>query len=134
MEEHVEYIVTEDSAGDSLSGEKNYGFHLPPNIPAKEYWSVLVYDSQTNLIIKNGQPWPSVYSSSKDLVINPDGSVDVWFGPRAQTSREHNWIKTLPEEGWTLMLRLYGTMDSWFDPTWKPGEIEHLKIHNKPEL
>ncbi|TFH22274.1 MAG: DUF1214 domain-containing protein [Bacteroidia bacterium] len=134
MEEHIEYIVTEDSNGDSLSGEKNYGFHLPPNIPAKKYWSVLVYDSQTSLIIKNGQSWPSVYSTSKDLVINPDGSVDVLLGPKATASREHNWINTLPGKGWTLMLRLYGTMATRFDQTWKPGEIEHLKIHNKPEL
>ena len=124
MEEHVEYIAIKDADGDSLSGEKNYGFHLPPKIPAKEYWSVIVYDSQTNLIIKNGQSWPSVFSTSKGLTVNPDGSVDVWLGPKALVSREHNWIKTLPGKGWTLILRLYGTMDSWHDQTWRPGEIE----------
>ena len=124
MKENVEHIVTKDANGNLLTGEKNYGFHLPPNIPAKEYWSVIVYDSQTKLIIKNGQSWPSVFATSKGLVVNRDGSVDVWFGPQAMASREHNWIKTLPGKGWTLILRLYGTMNSWHDQTWRPGEIE----------
>ena len=53
MEEHVEYILTKDAVGNTLTGEKNYGFHLAPNIPAKEYWSVIVYDSKQ----LNNQEW-----------------------------------------------------------------------------
>ena len=81
MEECVEYIVAKDDDGNTLSGEKSYGFHLPPNIPATEYWSVILYDSQTNLIIKNDQLWPSVFRTSKGLAVNQDGSIDVRFRP-----------------------------------------------------
>jgi hypothetical protein len=27
-------------------------------------------------------------------------------------------------EGWNTVLRLYGPLESWFDKTWRPGEIE----------
>jgi hypothetical protein len=126
VKEHVEYILTIDAEGNKLSGDNYYRFHLPAGIPAKNYWSVIVYDKQTNLIIKNGQPWPSVYSTSKGLVVNAVGSVDICLGPKAPVSGEHNWIKTLPGESWTLILRLYGPMESWFDQSWKPGKIETI--------
>jgi len=124
VEENVEYILSKDADGHTLSGDKNYLFHLPPNIPAKDYWSVIVYDNQTNFIIKNDQSWPSVFSTSKRLVVNQDGSIDVRFGPKAPTGKENNWIQTIPGKDWTMALRLYGTLDSWFDQTWKLGEIE----------
>ncbi len=124
MEEKVEYIVTKDADGNTLTGEKNYGLHLPPDIPATDFWSVIVYDRHTQLIIKNNQLWPSVFSSRKGLVVNQDGSVDIWFGPKVPAGKEDNWIQTIPGKGWTMMLRLYGISESGIDQTWRPGKIE----------
>lgn len=53
-----------------------------------------------------------------------DGSVDVWFGPKALTGHEKNWVQTVPGRGWNVVLRLYGPEKSWFDKTWQPGEFE----------
>jgi hypothetical protein len=50
------------------------------------------------------------------LLVNPDGSVDVYFGPKAPAGK-----------GWNTLLRLYGPLDPWFNKTWRPGEIELLK-------
>lgn len=119
----MEYIVSKDADSNALTGKKNYLFHLPPDIPAIEYWSVLVYDKQTKLIIKNDQSWPSVFSTSKKLVFNQDGSIDVRFGPTAPNGKENNWIQTIPGNDFTIILRLYGTLESWFDQTWKPGDV-----------
>lgn len=124
MEDCREHILTKDAEGNTLSGEKKYVFQLPPNIPAKEYWSVIVYDNQTKLIIKNDQRWPSVFPTSKGLVVNHDGSVDVGFGPEIPAGKKNNWIQTIPGKAWTMKLRLYGTMDPWHNQTWRPGEIE----------
>lgn len=127
IEEEVQYKLTCDSEGNQLEGGVMYKIHLPANIPAREFWSVIVYDNQTRLVICTEQLWPSVYSSCKDLVINMDGSVDVWFGPGATADKKKNWIQTIPGKGWYMILRLYGPSESWFNKTWRPGEIEPLK-------
>lgn len=123
MGELIEHIITVDAKGNFLVGEKSYVFHLPPDIPAKEFWSVIVYNKQSNTIIKNDQLWPSVFRTSKGLLVNPDSSVDIWFGPTEPAGKEKNWIQTIPGKEWTMTLRLYGTLASWFDQTWKIGNI-----------
>jgi hypothetical protein len=127
MEEELQYIATFDSNGKPLNGSKNYKFHFPPNIPASHFWSVIVYDNLTRQIIRTDQAWPSVFSSSRKLLVNQDGSVDVWFGPTAPVNKEYNWVKTLPGKGWNMILRLYYPLESWFNKTWRPGDIEEVK-------
>lgn len=53
----------------------------------------------------------------------PDGSVDIWFAPTAPTGKEKNWIKTLPGEGWSILVQLYGPLEPWFDDEWRPDDI-----------
>jgi hypothetical protein len=127
MEEELQYFVSFDSNGNPLVGSKNYKFHLPPNIPASNFWSVIVYDKLTRLIIRTDQPWPSVHSQCSNLQVNPDGSVDTWFGPKAPAGKESNWVKTIPGKSWNMILRLYYPLESWFDKSWRPGEIEEVK-------
>jgi hypothetical protein len=126
MEEELQFIATFDAEGNPLEGGKNYKFHLPPNVPASDFWSVIVYDNQTRLIIHSDQKWPSVFSNCQTLKINQDGSIDVWFGPKAPIANECNWIQTIPGKGWNMILRLYGAKEPWFDKTWRPGEIEKV--------
>jgi hypothetical protein len=37
-----------------------------------------------------------------------------------------NWIQTMPGKGWFTALRLYSPLQSFFDKTWRPGEIEEV--------
>jgi hypothetical protein len=126
VNEEANHTATVDSAGNTLTGEKNFKLHLPPDIPASNFWSVIVYCIETRLMIHTDQSWPSVYSSCKKLFVNQDGSVDIWFGPKAPAERENNWIQTIPGKGWNMILRLYDPLESWFNRTWKPGEIEEV--------
>ncbi len=113
-----------DAAGEYLDGGKSYRLHLPPHIPAKDFWSVIVYDPQTRSMLQTDQPFPSVSSQQAGLIVNPDTSVDVYFGPEPPPGKEANWVQTVPRKGWWTALRLYGPLESWFDQTWRPGEIE----------
>jgi hypothetical protein len=113
-----------DSNDKPLDGSKTYKIHLPPNIPAKDFWSFVVYDNQTRSMLQTDEQFPSIGSQVKGLVVNPDTSVDVWFGPTAPAGHESNWVQTVPGKGWNVLLRLYGPLQPWFDKTWKPGEFE----------
>jgi len=114
----------EDAKGNPLDGGKNYQLHLPPNIPVKDFWSVVIYDNQTRSMLQTDQEWPAVSSQTKGLLVNADGSVDVYFGPNAPAGKENNWIQTIPGKGWNTLLRLYGPLEPWFAKTWRPGQIE----------
>jgi len=123
-----QYAITEhDATGQYLDGGKNYRLHLPPDIPANNFWSLLVYDPQTRSMLQTDQQFPSISSLKEGIVVNPDSSVDIWFGPEPPSGNEVNWIQTVPGKGWWVCLRLYGVLESWFDKTWRPGEIELIK-------
>ena len=120
-----QYATTaRDVAGRYLDGGRSYRLHLPPNVPVKDFWSLLVYDPQTRSMLQTDQRFPSVSSQKADLVVNPDSSVDVHFGPTPPAGKEANWVQTIPGKGWYVTLRLYGPLEPWFDKTWRPGEIE----------
>ena len=39
------YLFTfRDRSGERLSGEQNYTVRVPANVPAQQYWSMIVYD------------------------------------------------------------------------------------------
>ena len=115
-----------DAKGNPLDGGKTYRLHMPPNIPAKEFWSFTVYDSQTRSMLQTNQQFPAVGNLTKGLLVNADGSVDVYFGPKAPVGKENNWMQTVPGKGWSTLLRLYSPLEPWFNKTWRPGEIEPM--------
>ena len=115
-----------DSEGRSFDGAKNYQLHLPAGIPARDFWSVVIYDNQTRSQLQTDSQFPSIGSQKEGLGVNADTSVDIYFGPVAPEGKESNWVQTIPGKGWNTILRLYGPLEAWFDKTWRPGEIERL--------
>lgn len=119
------YAVT-DASGNYLDGSKTYKLNIPANVPAADFWSVVVYDPQTRSELQTGQTFPSKNNKRDSLTENADGSVDLYFSAEAPAGHESNWIQTVPGKGWYVLLRLYGPLEPWFDKTWKPGEFELL--------
>ncbi len=117
-----QYLWTyRDAAGDYLDGARNYRLHVLPNVPAKNFWSVVVYDALSRSELQNGQPLPSVSSYSAPHV-NADGSVDIFFGPNVPKAKG-NWIQTVPGRGWFPIFRFYSPAEPFFDKTWKLEDI-----------
>ena len=117
-------ISFRDSQGAYLDGGKTYRLNIPTSPPVKDFWSIVVYDGQTRSMLQTDQRFPSLGSQKSGVVKNADGSVDVYFGPKAPPGKEGNWIQTVPGKSWNVILRLYGPLEPWFDKSWRPGGIE----------
>ena len=81
-----------------LEGSGTYRLNVPANAPVKLYWSATIYDRATHALIR-GKPWSSRSSNTPKLQKNADGSVDVFFGPKAPPGKDSNWIPTTRRAG-----------------------------------
>lgn len=113
-----------DASGEFLVGDRSYRLHLPAGVPAKLFWSVTVYDAATASGLDNGQAFPSINAMDQPET-NADGSVDIWFGPNRP--RHRNWLATVPNKGFFVILRLYAPTEAFFDQSWKPGDVERIE-------
>ena len=118
-------LIYLDKDGNALDGSKTYKVRMPPNVPAKNFWSFTVYDTQTRSMLQTDQRFAGLASGDANPpVVNEDGTYDIYFGPKAPTGKERNWIQTVPRKGWSTMFRLYGPLEPWFEKTWRPGDPE----------
>jgi hypothetical protein len=117
---------SKDAAGEWLDGGKHYTLHVAPNAPVAQFWSFTVYDNETRCFVDTGVPPDR--SSRDDIIKNADGSVDLYFGPRAPAGKpQANWIKTIPGKGWFTYFRLYGPTQPYFDRSWVLSDIERVE-------
>jgi hypothetical protein len=74
---------------------------LPPNIPARAFWSLTLYDNQPRSAARypaalsraGSQTYPSPTAQP-----NADGSTTVYFGPTQPAGvARGNWIQTMPQ-------------------------------------
>jgi hypothetical protein len=112
-----------DAGGEWLDGGRAYTLHVPPDPPAKLFWSATVYDVGTRCLIDNDQQRGDRGSRDPDLLYNDDGSVDLQFGPAAPAGREANWVQTIPGRHWFSYFRFYGPLEPYFDRSWKLADI-----------
>lgn len=116
-----------DANGDLLDGARTYRLHVDPNPPAKNFWAVDVYDTQTrSLLVVPSTPYPAVASNDGKVRANDDGSYDLYFGPTAPEGKESNWVETIPGKAWFQLFRIYGPLEPWFEQTWRLNEFEPI--------
>jgi hypothetical protein len=114
-----------DSSGTLLDGSSLYRLRVPKEVPAREFWSAIVYSRATaGFIAKADRVGISSYEKA-DLKANPDGTIDIYVGPKAPTGMESNWIPT--GEDFFLIFRLYGPERALFEKTWTLADVEKVR-------
>ena len=120
-------LACRDHNGQYLDGSKKYKLHVSPDVPAKHFWAVTAYDPTTRSLLDAGDNMNKSVGSRSGPEINTDGSVDVYFGPKAPDGKENNWVPTNPEKGFFLVFRFYGPLEGIINKTWKLNDLELFK-------
>ena len=90
------YLMTlKDGKGNKLDGGTTYRLRVPASAPVHQYWSATAYDGKTHALIRN-TPHSSRASTSPEPRDNPDGSVDIYFGPAAPTAHHRTGFRPRP--------------------------------------
>jgi hypothetical protein len=117
-----------DSDGNPYDGSKTYKVTLPKGIPARAFWSLILYDNQSRSMLQTPQRFPRAGSQGYPSPVAeaaPDGSTTVFIGPKQPAGvTRGNWIQSDPEKGWFTILRLYSPLEPFFTKEWQPSEIE----------
>jgi hypothetical protein len=120
------YLMTvKDKDGQNFDGSKSYRLTVPANAPVNQYWSATIYDRVTHGLIRD-MPRSGRGSQSRGLQKNPNGSVDIYFGPKAPAGKDSNWVPTNPSGQFEVLFRFYGPEKPLFDKTWKLPDIERI--------
>ena len=107
-----------------FDGAKTYKLTVPANPPAKQFWSFTIYNTYDRVGIDNKTQNADLSSRDEGLRRNPDGSVDLYFGPSAPKGYEKNWLQTNPGKAWFAYFRLYGPLEPYLNRTWRLPDIE----------
>lgn len=118
------YLINiKDKSGKSYDGGRSYKLHVPADVPVRQYWSVTVYDRETHALVK-GVDRASRASNAAEIRKNSDGSVDLYFGPKAPDGWETNWVPTVAGRQFELMFRFYAPTEQLFDKAWTLPDVE----------
>jgi hypothetical protein len=120
-----------DANKNDLDGGKTYKVTLPKDIPQANFWSLTLYDNQTRSMLDTLQRYPRAGSQSYPspaAEAAADGKTTVYFGPtQPEGVKRGNWIQTMPDKGYSAMLRLYSPLEPFFTKEWRPSEIELVR-------
>ncbi len=119
-------MLSKDENGNLLDGENDYKMRLPKDVPAEHFWSVIAYNSEDGAWYKN-QPKAGVASSDKGVKVNADGTIDIFFGPKAPAGQKANWVPTTPDTNYWLYFRFYGPEPAVFTKSWQLPDLEEVK-------
>ena len=121
-----------DSDGNMLNGKDTYKLNVPADVPAKDFWSAIVYNMETKNFNRGVD---RVGASTKDLdkmVKNADGSVDVYYAPNLDEvpeGYEVNWVTTesaTNANDWFFLFRLYRPETKEWFKTWMLNDVENI--------
>jgi len=122
------YLTTfRDSKERFLDGGQDYRLTVPADPPVERFWAISAYDPTTRSLLDIGGNKNKSVGSLDNPLVNADGTVDVYFGPKAPEGKEANWVPTVPGKGFFLVFRFYGPTEGYINKTWVPNDLELMK-------
>jgi len=106
-----------------LEGNKNYKLVMPANVPVRNFWAITTYDLESASFIRDIEK-NSIDNTQKQLQVNKDGSVDIYFGPKPPKGKKSNWLPTNPQRRFFLLARFYGPEAALFNGSFELNDIE----------
>ena len=88
-------ISIRDKDGDAFDGGRTVSPDGAAEEPVEQYWSVTAYDRQTHALIRNWRARAGRRDAA-DVKKNSDGSVDLYFGPKAPSGRTRTGCRLTP--------------------------------------
>jgi len=109
-----------------LDGSNTYEILIPANAPAKDFWSIAVYNNKYRNLIAN-KSGNAVINNRGKIKTEKNGSVKIYVGPKAPKGYENNWVESNIGEGFFMYLRLYGPTEAYYDKSWKMPDVKKVK-------
>jgi hypothetical protein len=113
-------MLTKDADGEPLKGNRNYTLTVPANVPAQQFWSVLVYDVATASYIRKADPIG--LASSESPKMNDDGTCTIYFGPKPLNDGG-NYLPTGNADNYFLLFRFYGPEEAYNNDSWMLSDM-----------
>ncbi|CAD0186271.1 Outer membrane porin F precursor [Ruegeria sp. THAF57] len=121
-----------DSDGNLLNGTDTYKLNVPADVPAKDFWSAIVYNMETKNFSRGVERVGASTKDLDDMVKNEDGSVDVYYAPtldEVPEGYEANWVTTQSATNandWFFLFRLYRPeAPDWFE-NWMLSDVVNI--------
>ena len=95
-------------------------------MPVRNFWALTAYDLETASYIRDVEKG-SIDSNTPDMKKNADGSINIYFGPRAPGGLEANWLPTDPDRRFFLLFRFYGPEPGVYDGSFELNDIELMQ-------
>lgn len=98
--------ITFSAASDDNGGAlvRNCTYTITGKAPPAQWWTLVVYDATTRLVIENPSLRPGF--SSSEVLYRPDGSFQVTLSPAPHPG---NWVPLVGQGPLRLFLRFYDT-------------------------
>jgi hypothetical protein len=101
-----------DADGQLLFGSHHYPLRLPPELPAKLFWAVTLYNITDGTMPETDQLLPSINQFDK-VARGDDGSIEFHVGPTkpAEVPATKFWIQTVEDRAFLRCIRFYYPSD-----------------------
>ena len=105
-----------DGANGRYNGSNNYTLTFPAGSipPVKAFWSLTIYDSETNGLVTNPINKYAIRDVDSDLKYNEDGSLTIYIQSEAPVGFEGNWLPSPKGKDFHMIFRAYMPGQEWF--------------------